>query len=128
PLPLSTAAIVNAFELILLIGIVATIAFQDRIATRPASDLTESHPDTPTATLTSSDKPRGGRMKTIIRTRRKAAVIAAATGLALTMTLSGCGLLPGGREIPDDLVLHPSGNEDAWILNEYAQGVGGEWV
>ncbi|GAB3631909.1 hypothetical protein GCM10027421_12620 [Microbacterium shaanxiense] len=41
-LPVPSAAIVNAFELILLIGIVATIAFQDRIAARPAPGLTGS--------------------------------------------------------------------------------------
>lgn len=35
-LPVPSAAIVNAFELILLIGVVATIAYQDRIAARRA--------------------------------------------------------------------------------------------
>ena len=33
-LPVPSAAIVNAFELILLIGVVATIAFQDRTSAR----------------------------------------------------------------------------------------------
>ncbi|MDP3951693.1 MAG: hypothetical protein Q8Q19_13710 [Microbacterium sp.] len=42
-LPVPSAAIVNAFELILLLGIVATIAFQDRISARRAPEA--QHPD-----------------------------------------------------------------------------------
>lgn len=42
-LPVPSAAIVNAFELILLIGVVATIAHQDRVSARPAFETTHSN-------------------------------------------------------------------------------------
>ncbi len=42
-LPVPSAAIVNAFELILLLGIVATIAFQDRISARRAPEAQHPH-------------------------------------------------------------------------------------
>lgn len=70
---------------------------------------------------------------TITRTHRMTAIIAAAAGMAMTAALSGCSLIPGangggGPEVPEDLVLHPSGDEGAWMLNDYSAGTSGEWV
>ncbi|MGM7679155.1 hypothetical protein [Microbacterium sp. A94] len=66
------------------------------------------------------------------RTRRAAAFAAASAALALTAMLSGCGLISGGNsggpDVPADLVLHPSGDEGAWMLNGYSAGTSGEWV
>ena len=62
---------------------------------------------------------------TTISARRTRTSLSIATVAALAVALSGCTPTSddGGANL-EDVVLHPSGNQGAWLSNDYAKGVG----
>jgi len=59
------------------------------------------------------------------RRTRTTFVSAAIAATALAIALSGCtSTADGGGANLEDVVLHPSGNQGAWLSNDYAKGVG----